>query len=244
MLLLFFVIGFIARMLSNLAGGGAGLIEAPLLLLLGVPPKVTVATRKFSAIGGHGVAAYQFHKFKKINWTIALTLAAITVVATIIGANILLSVNEVLVKNLIAIMMLVALPFTFLKKSFGLQKVVVSRMRVYLGYIVNFFIFIIDSFLGVGGGILSSLSLIFFMGLTYLEVNAIRRITGGTLAIVSTIIFAYYGLIDWVIGISLMLGGMAGSYIGAHIAVKKGSSLVKVVFTVVVVFSVVKLLFM
>ena len=114
-LLIVFVIGFFARLLSNLAGGGAGLIEAPLLLMLGVPPKMTVATRKFSAIGGHGIAAYQFHKFKKIHWKVAIILAVITVFATIIGANILISVNEDLVKNLIAIMMLVALPLLFLR---------------------------------------------------------------------------------------------------------------------------------
>jgi uncharacterized protein len=242
-LLLVFVIGFFARLLSNLAGGGAGLIEAPLLLMLGIPPKITVATRKFSAIGGHGIAAYQFNKFKIIHWKIAITLAIITIFATIIGANILISVNEDLVKNLIAVMMLVALPFTFLKKSFGMEAKVVSKLRKTVGYIVNFFIFIVDSFVGVGGGLLSSLSIIFFMGLTYLEVNALRRITGLTLAVVGSIIFAFYGLIDWVVGASLMTGGILGGYLGANIAINKGSSLVKVVFTIVVIVSTIKLLF-
>jgi uncharacterized membrane protein YfcA len=242
-LLIVFVIGFFARLLSNLAGGGAGLIEAPLLLMLGVPPKITVATRKFSAIGGHGIAAYQFHKFKKIHWKIAITLAVITVVATIIGANILIAVDEELVKNLIAIMMLVALPFTFFKKSFGMKRKIVSKSKEFFGYVINFFIFVIDSFVGVGGGLLSSLSIIIFMGLTYLEVNAIRRITGLTLAIVASIIFTFYGLIDWVVGLSLMVGGILGGYLGANIAIKKGSALVKVVFSIVVVVSVIKLLF-
>ena len=81
------------------------------------------------------------------------------------------------------------------------------------------------------------------MGLTYLEINAIRRITGLTLAIVSSIIFTYYGLIDWMIGLFLMMGGILGGYLGANIAIKKGSALVKVVFTIVVVVSVIKLLF-
>lgn len=242
-LLIVFVIGFFARLLSNLAGGGAGLIEAPLLLMLGVPPKITVATRKFAAIGGHGIAAYQFHKFKKIHWKIAITLVVITVVATVIGANMLIAVDEELVKNLIAIMMLVALPFTFFKKSFGLKRKIVSKSKEIFGYVVNFFIFVIDSFVGVGGGLLSSLSIIIFMGLTYLEVNAIRRITGLTLAIVGSIIFTFYGLIDWVVGLSLMLGGIFGGYLGANIAIKKGSALVKVVFSIVVVVSVIKLLF-
>ncbi|MBT3836525.1 sulfite exporter TauE/SafE family protein [Candidatus Woesearchaeota archaeon] len=243
-LIIVFIIGFFARLLSNLAGGGAGLIEAPLLLMLGVPPKITVATRKFSAIGGHGIAAYQFHKFKKIDWKIAIILAAITVIATIIGANILIAINEELIKNLIAIMMLVALPFTFFKKSFGMKRKIVSKSKEISGYVINFFIFILDSFVGVGGGLLSSLSIIIFMGLTYLEINAIRRITGLTLAIVSSIIFTYYGLIDWMIGLFLMMGGILGGYLGANIAIKKGSALVKIVFTIVVILSVAKLLFL
>jgi uncharacterized protein len=243
-LLVVFIVGFFARLLSNLAGGGAGLIETPLLLMLGIPPKITVATRKFAAIGGHGVSAYQFHKFKKIHWKIAITLAVITAIATTIGANILLSINEDFLKNFIAIMMLVALPFTFFKKSFGMKRKIVSKSKEYFGYVVNFFIFIIDSFVGVGGGLLSSLSIIIFMGLTYLEVNAIRRITGLTLAIVATIIFAFHGLIDWIVGLSLMIGGILGSYLGANIAIKKGNALVKVVFTIIVVISVIKLLFL
>ncbi len=242
-LLIFFFIGFFARLLSNLAGGGAGLLEAPLLLMLGVPPKITVATRKFAAIGGHGITAYQFNKFKKIHWGIAIPLAIITVVATAIGANMLVSVNDELVKHMIAIMMLVALPFTFLKKIFGLKKKIVSKSKTYVGYIINFFISILDSFIGVGGGLLSSLSIIIFMGLTYLEVNAIRRITGLTLAIVGTIIYAQHGLINWEIGFSLMLGGIFGGYFGARIAIKKGSSLVKIIFSIVIIVSVIKILF-
>lgn len=241
-MMILFVIGFFARLLSNLAGGGAGLIEAPLLLIWGVPAKMIVATRKFAAIGGHGVGAYQFHKSGKMHWKIALILAAITVVATIIGAQILLVLDETLIEHLIAIMMLVALPFTFFKKSFGLQRKILGKGKEIMGYIANFLIFIIDSFVGVGGGILSSLAIIVFFGLTYLEVNAIRRITGLTLGVVGTIIFAMHGLIDWMVGLMLMLGGMLGSYIGAKIAIKKGSSFVKIIFSIVVAASSLKLL--
>jgi uncharacterized membrane protein YfcA len=40
-----------------------------------------------------------------------------------------------------------------------------------------------------------------------------------------------------------MVGGILGGYLGANIAIKKGSALVKVVFSIVVVVSVIKLLF-
>jgi uncharacterized protein len=238
-----FIIGFIARLLSNVAGGGAGLIEIPLLLFLGVPPKMTVATRKFAAIGGHAIAAYHFSKAKVTHWKIALTLASIALVAAVIGTNIVVTLHPAFVKKGMAVMMLIALPFMFLNTSFGMKRKVVSTFKKVKGYIFNFIIFMFDAMLGIGG-IVSSVSIIFCMGLTYLEVTAIRRITGGTLAIVATIVFMYHGLIDWEIAVILLLGNLLGGHIGAKIAIKKGNSLVKVFFTIFVIASVIKILFL
>ena len=140
-------------------------------------------------------------------------------------------------------MILVVLPFTFTKKSFGLKNKAVSKTKYYLGYGFNFLVFIVDSFVGVAGGLISSLIVIVFMGLTHLEANAVRKITGLTMSIVATLIFAYHGLIDYKVGLFLLIGGMLGSYFGTKLAIKKGNNLVKIVFTVVVIVSAIKLLF-
>ena len=239
---LFFVLGFVARFFSILAGGGAGLIETPILLFFGIPPQIVVASRKFSAIGGHGVAAYHFQKAKKIVWKVAIILIIISGIASFIGANIMVRLESEILEKIIVVMMLAALPFILLDSSSGLKERVKHWKHTSLGYFLNFGIYIVDSISAVGGGILSSFTLIYLMGMTYLQVSAIRRITGLTTAIVVFVIFWYHGLIDWVVGFSLMAGGMFGSYIGVKVALKKGNKLMRWVFSLFVLIFVIKLL--
>ena len=225
-----------------LAGGGAGLIETPLLLLMGIPPQTVVASRKFSAIGGHSVASYQFQKAQKIRWDVAVVLTIISIISSVIGAMVMVRISTAHLHVIIASMMLFAVPFIFLNKSFGLKKQRKNTRYKVLGYSCNVVIYIIDAISAVGGGIISSLTLIYFMGLTYLQVSAIRRVVGLATAITVSVVYWYYGLIDWFIGFSLMLGGMFGSYFGVRLALKKGNVFMKGVFLVFVLISAVKIL--
>lgn len=81
------------------------------------------------------------------------------------------------------------------------------------------------------------------MGLTYLESNATKKISGLTMAIVGTIFFAYFGIIDYFYGIILMMGMVSGGYLGVKIAIKKGNNLIKIIFSLIVILSTIKLIF-
>jgi len=76
-----------------------------------------------------------------------------------------------------------------------------------------------------------------------LEVLATNIIPWLALTISSLVIFALNGIIDYKIGIVLLIGMTVGGYIGAHVAIKKGDLWVKRLFVFLVIISGIKLLF-
>ena len=57
-----FVIAFISNSLSAFAGGGAGLIQLPMLIFLGLPFSVALATHKVASVS-LGVGLFLHHIF-------------------------------------------------------------------------------------------------------------------------------------------------------------------------------------
>ena len=84
--------------------------------------------------------------------------------------------------------------------------------------------------------------LTFFLGFTMIEILATGIIPWFVLSISSLVIFALNGIIDYEIGIILLIGMALGGYIGAHMALKKGDLWVKRLFVLFVIIFGMKLL--
>jgi hypothetical protein len=75
-----------------------------------------------------------------------------------------------------------------------------------------------------------------------IEILATGIIPWFVLSISSLAIFAFSGIIDYRIGLVLLIGMAIGGYIGAHAALKKGDLWVKRLFVLFVIIFGVKLL--
>ena len=240
--IIIFIVGFCSSYIGSIAGAGGASISIPALILLGVPTTVAIATKRFSHLGSDVVAIFQYHHSKKIAWSHGLIISVFTAIATIIGSTILVNFDKNLLSKILGISIIITIPLTFTKKEYGLNPKKVSRQQHILGYIVYFFVDIADAFTGIIGGFGASLTLISLMGLTYLEANATKKIASLTMAIVGSIIFAHHGVIEYTWGIVLMLGTTIGGYLGVRTALRHGSYLVKIVFSVIVFLSAIKLM--
>ena len=60
--------------------------------------------------------------------------------------------------------------------------------------------------------------------------------------VVALIVFASQVEILWIVGAALAVGNSIGGWIGAHVQVKRGESIIKVVLNVVLVAFIIKLL--
>lgn len=241
-LLLVLITGLAAGFFDSIIGAG-GLISVPSLIFLGLPPQIAIGTDRFGTLGQTITAFFKFWKAKKIVWKYVLPLSIISLVGSIIGANILLKIDPKILQYVVGILLLILLPFIFLKKDAGITKNKTTKTKIMIGLAIYFFIEIFGGFFGQGTGPLAFYTLTFFLGFTMIEVLATGIIPWFVLSVSSIIIFALNGIIDYTLGIFLFIGMAIGGYFGAHIALKKGDLWVKRVFALFVIILGLKLLF-
>src|SRR3989344_111609 len=241
-LILVFLVGIVASFFSSTVGGSA-MISIPALIFLGLPPQIAIATDRLGGFGSQATSLFKFWKADKIVWKYIPLLAVVSVIGSVIGANILLSVNPEILQKLTGFLLLVFLPFVIFNKNIGVQHTETSKFKKTIGYIVYFFLQIFNSFFGVGTGPFFFYTLVIAFGLSMIEASATRIIPLIIMAISSVIVFALHGIIDYKVGIILLLGMAIGGYIGAHVALKKGNAWVKGLFAIMVTVAGIKLLF-
>lgn len=234
------LVGIMSGFVGAIAGGG-GLISIPFLLFLGVPPQVTLATNKLGGLGLSAGALFKFIRGKKIVWRYTIGLALMGTLASFIGAKILLSTEGSPLNTLIGVLLLLAVPTMFMKKGFGVHPRATTERSKLIGYAIYFCISIIASFFG-GIGALLIANVVYFFGLPMIEANATELVAYTVMSVSSVLIFAFNDLIDYRFGVVLIIGMMLGGYLGAHAAIKKGNSWVKIVFAMVIIASAVKIL--
>ena len=241
-LFLIFITGLATGFFDSVIGAG-GLISVPTLVFLGLPPQVAIATDRFGTIGQSFTAFLKFWKAKKIVWKYVFALSIISLAGSLLGANILVNVDPKILQKVVGVLLVILLPLIFLKKNIGLQQIETSKSRKIIGLALYFFIMIFGGLFGQGTGPLIFYTLTYFLGLTMIEVLATGVIPWFVLSLSSLIIFALNGIIDYKIGIVLLIGMAIGGYAGAHFAIQKGDVWIKRLFAAFVIVASIKLLF-
>ncbi len=241
-LLLVLMIGLATGFSDSVIGAG-GLISVPALIFFGLPPQVAIATDRFGVLGQGFTALYKFWKAGKIVWKYVFVLSVISLIGSLIGANILVSVDPKILQTVVGILLIILLPLIFLKQNLGVQASETSKSKRVAGFFIYFLIMTYGGFFGQGTGPLLFYALTYFLGLTMIQVLATGVIPWLVLSLSSLIIFAFNGIVDYKIGIVLLVSMAIGGYVGAHFAITKGDVWIKRLFIFFVVASSIKLLF-
>lgn len=239
--LLVLLIGVLAGFADSTAGVG-GLISIPSLIFLGFPPQVAIATDRLGSVGQSIGATVSFWKSKKIEWRYVIPFSILALIGAFIGAHFLLQIDPKNLVKIIGIILLLALP-TMYVKNLNLKTTKLGRLKNVFGYIVYFILRIYNGFFGTGSGPLTILTMTMFFDFTIIESNATTAIPWLILSLTSLIIFTQNNIVNYINGITLLLGMMIGGYLGAHFQVKIGETWVRRIFVVVVIVSACKLLF-
>ncbi len=234
-------IGIFSGFIGAIAGSG-GLISIPFMMFLGLPAQVAVATNKFGAVGLSMGAAYKFWKEKRIIWKYALPLSAISIIGGLIGTRLLIDIDQKILTNIVGIILLAMLPLIFIRKDIGSKHRKATILQKSAGFILYFLISVFGGFFGGGTGALIFYCLMIFMGLTLIDANAADIVPWLLLSSASLIMCIASGIVSYHIGFALFAGMLIGGYMGAHTAIKKGNTWVKLVFGIVVVCAGLKIL--
>ncbi len=174
-LLLTFIIGFLASVLSGIAGGGSGFITSPLFIIMGLPPQVAIATAKFGALGIALGGFFTFRKTEFIKWRYVIYLSAFATIASAVGSFWLLSLDDSSIEKIVGALMLISLPFLLLKKDSGLKEAVTSSIAKITGGFMFFCLAFLQSSFGSGIGTLIPVVMTNLFGFTYLNRTRLEK---------------------------------------------------------------------
>jgi uncharacterized membrane protein YfcA len=191
--LLIFLVGVAGSFIGAQVGSG-GLLTIPLLIFTGLPPHVALATSRFGSLGGRLTSAATYAKQKKVVWKYILPLMGIGVIASFIGSSLLLSLDEHLLEKCIGIILILPLPFLFIK-DIGLTRKKIPRWLTTIRYPIYLLVGIYAALFGAASGTLYIYTLLLCFGLTFTESSATYKLPGFVNALLAVIVFAVAGLL-------------------------------------------------
>ncbi len=234
--LLLFVVSLLANTFSALAGGGAGLIQLPALIFLGLPFSVALATHKVASVALGVGATLRHWREQNVDFRFSLLILVSGLPGVVLGASIILAVPDRLAEVALGVLTISLGIYSYLRPNLGTTQQL--RNRTLTGYLIGgsilLFIGVLNGSLTSGTGLFVTLWLVRWFGLDY------KRAVAHTLILVGlfwngsgALTLGILGEIQWDWLPALLLGSLLGGFIGAHYAIIKGNRLIKRAFEIV-----------
>lgn len=230
--------------LVDAIGGGGGLITLPAYLLAGVPVHQAIATNKLSSTCGTALATVRFIREGLVNWRLAIPTVIMAVVGSSLGANVSLRVSaDVMEKVLIFVLPVVAVvvlsPRLFRDGEDVLQ---LNKKTWAVAIAASLLIGFYDGFYGPGTGTFLIIAFTVLAGINPRRANAQAKVINLSSNIAGLTVFILNGQVFFPLGIAAAVCNMAGNYVGAGLAITKGSRITRPVIILVLALLFLKIL--
>ncbi len=232
--------GFVAGVLNTLAGGGS-LITLPLLIFSGLPADVANGTNRVAIVLQNigGLAGFRRHGLRvgREAWI----LLAPSMVGAILGAKLAVDMDETLMRRAIGVMLVLMLVPILRSARPGAPRPAEGMRPSWWIWPAYFLVGVYGGFLQAGVGFFYLALLVGVQGLDLVRANLIKVFLILAYSVVALALFAAEGKVAPLQGLVLAAGNMAGGWVGAHMAVRKGEKLIRAVLVVAVLASAIKL---
>ena len=234
---------FFAGFIDSIAGGG-GLIQLP-ALLIGLPKSETaevLGTNKLSSFFGTTTAAALYRKQIKPDPKILIAMGVPAFAGSAGGAVLASKIPTSSMRPMVLVLLIIVAVYTWLKPDLGkfenLRHLPKRRVQIaaFAGVVIGFY----DGIFGPGTGSFLMLILVASLGYAFITASAIAKVVNVATNIGAIMVFGINGAVLWQIGIILGIANITGAVIGARLAIKGGSTLVRKVFLLVTVALIVK----
>lgn len=235
---LLFAVSYIANTFSAFAGGGAGLIQLPMLIFLGLPFSIALATHKVASVALGIGATIRHLRSGSLNVKFSVFILLTGVPGVVLGGLIIVQIPEHQAKFALGLLTMALGLYSWLKPDLGQQHININRD--YPGMIIGggilIMIGILNGSLTSGTGLFVTLWLVRWFGLDYKSAVAYTLVLVGvfwngsgaiTLGVLSTIAWGWLP--------ALLLGSLLGGFTGAHLAIIANNRWVKRVFEVITI---------
>jgi uncharacterized membrane protein YfcA len=240
------VASLVANIFSAFAGGGAGLIQFPVLIFLGLPFGVALATHKVASVALGVGATVRHMKEGSLERKLALRILAFGLPGVVLGAALILRVPDQWAQLALGLLTIGLGVYSMVNTSLGLEQIPreLGPMGNLVGGVGLFVIGFLNGSLSSGTGLFCTLWLVRWYGLDY------RRAVAYTLVLVGmfwngtgAVTLGMLSELKWSWLPVLLVGSLVGGYIGAHWSIIKGNRWIKRAFEMVTILVGLKLIF-
>ncbi|MBT0883409.1 TSUP family transporter [Campylobacter sp. RM12640] len=242
--LLEYFIGFLASFIGGFIDaivGGGGLVTLPVILGLGVPPSLAIATSKLQASMAAVSAVFSLRKeikFKELRLGIL-----ITAIFSILGSYVLLLISNEAIMPLILVILILVFIYTIFKPNLGnINKKAILSTTLFLiifGVILGFY----DGFIGPGTGSFWILAFTSLLGFNLKQASINTKLLNTTSNVCSLCFFLCFYDVLIKLGLIMGVGGIIGAYLGGKCLLKININIIRWVFIIIVFCTICKLIY-
>lgn len=226
-----------AGFIDAMAGGG-GLVQLPALFAAypNAPHTTLLGTGKLAGFAGTSSAIARFIRHVRIDWRLVLPAAAGAFVASLAGAWIATLFSPERFRTLVPALLTVVLLYTLLHRDLGREHRPkrYGRHGAWIAAGSAGAIGLYDGFFGPGTGSFLVFLFVRGFGLDFLHASASAKIVNASTNVAAVLLFGITGELYWLLGLAMATCNVAGAQFGSHLAIRRGSGLVRKVFLVVV----------
>jgi uncharacterized membrane protein YfcA len=223
---LLFLVALVAGFVDSIAGGG-GLISIPALLWAGLGPVEALATNKAQAVFGSGTAAIAFVRRGAVDLRSMGLAVACTFVGAALGAVLVRHLDPGFLERLIPFLLIAfALYFLLSPRVSDLdsqRRIGHPAFALTVGTGVGFY----DGFFGPGTGTFFAMGYVALLGFNLRRATAHSKVLNFASNLAALLFFLSGGNIAWIFAGAMALGQTAGAWLGSHLVLRHGASLVR-----------------
>lgn len=234
--IILFVVAVIANFFSSLAGGGAGLIQLPILLFMQLPYAVALATHKIASVALGLGATLRHLRENTLELKFATFVIAVGVPGVVAGAFLIQGVPDQIARTSLGVLTIALCVYSVAQPALGREYQ--PRHRTLVGFIMGgsmlFVVGVLNGSLASGTGLFATMILVRWFGLDYQRAVAYTLVTVGLMWNSSgAVALGILGEVRWDWLPALLAGSFVGGYLGAHVAITKGNLLIKRTYEIV-----------
>jgi len=226
--------------MNALAGGGS-FVTLPLLLFIGLPAQIANATNRVAIVLQCAAGTATYHRHRVLLWRHVPALAIPMVLGSLLGAYLASHLDESVFRKLAAVLFAVMAATVFVDPKRWAREETVGRIRPHL-YPLFFLLGVYGGFLQAGIGVLLISTFVLAGGYDVVRGNALKFALATIFTAFALVVFAHAGHVQWVTGLALAVGTIAGGIVGARLVILKGAPWVRVFVVVAAAAAIVKLL--
>jgi hypothetical protein len=228
------LVALAAGTIDAIAGGG-GLLTVPAILWAGLPPHLALGTNKGQSVFGSFAALLRFSRAGLVDRDRARITFPLGLAGSLGGAALVIAVPPATLRPIVLVLLALAAVFVAVRRPGPppLTGATPRRVRPVVAGAIAIAIGAYDGFFGPGTGTFLIVAFVGLLGDGLASASASAKVVNFASNLAAVALFASSGLVVWRLAIPMAAAQLAGGWLGAHLAVRRGDALVRRVVVLV-----------